>query len=489
VVENVYKIGRWGMNPLLSGFRQILSGCLVFTLGVSISTPLIYPNTADQIHSAGKTNFSIMDVENSALPPEIEAVMPALPMAGDPPEAYDDSLTVLEGGTATTLDGGASSVLTNDFEDDIYETLTASIDTPPANGNLTLNTEGTFSYTHYGTETTTDSFIYIASDGVLTDTATVNIDITPVNDPPVANNDSIAVLEGGFTTKLVSGATSVQANDIDPDSTLNITLSMDVSHGTLTLNPDGTFRYQHNGSESIIDYFNYNASDGEYTDTTEVSIVITPVNDAPVAEHDTYNTLKDTRLYVKAPGLLANDSDVEADPLFANLATDVSRGELTLNGNGSIAYDPPKDFIGTVQFTYQAFDGELLSNVVTATITVLEKDDEPPTISWMSPYIKEGEYADVVTQIFPLEVDVLDNVEVEVVNFKRWEPSLGENGDWIFLGSVSSAPFRLDLDTSTINLGFNQITAEAYDTSGNYAESYIFLRRWQGLIYLPAVSR
>jgi hypothetical protein len=107
----------------------------------------------------------------------------------------------------------------------------------------------------------------------------------------------------------------------------------------------------------------------------------------------------------------------------------------------------------------------------------------------MSPHIEEHGYIDVGTRVYPLEVDVSDNVEVEVVNFRRWDPTVEPSGDWVFLGSVSSPPFRLDLDTSTLHLGFNQITAEAYDTSGNYSESYIFLKRWGGLVYLPLVSR
>ena len=166
--------------------------------------------------------------------------------------------------------------------------------------------------------------------------------------------------------------------------------------------------------------------------------------------------------------------------------SDVSRGSLELKNNGSFTYTPPQDYIGTASFTYKAYDGELYSNVATVTITVGE-DDEPPTISWLSPSIDEDAWIDVGTQIYPLEVKVLDNVEVAVVNFRRWEPSVGSNGDWVYLGSVSS-PFRLDLDTSTINLGFNQITAEAFDSSSNFSELNIFLSEVGGLIHMPVVS-
>jgi len=296
---------------------------------------------------------------------------------------------VLEGGTATELDGGDDSVLDNDFEDDIYELLTASIDTPPANGFLTLNLEGTFSYTHNGTETTTDSFIYEASDGDLTDTATVNITITPVNDPPSVMEDSFIALE-------------------------------------------------------------------------------------------------DTKLSVEAPGVLANDSDAEGDPLSASLFPESTHDELTLKPDGSFSYIPPQDFIGNVQFFYRASDSVDYSNIVTLTIKVLDVDEEPPFISWVSPAIGEDNWIDIGNQIIPLEVEVVDNVEVAEVNFRRWEPSIRE---WVDIGSVSSAPFRFYLDTSTLNIGFNQVTAEAIDTTGNHSEVFIFLRRWGGLVYLPVVFR
>ena len=574
------------MNPYIYAFRNILSVGLVFTMGVSFSTPLVVPISADLNVTPVQYNNTIMGLENSALPPDIGSVMPALPMAGDPPIAYDDSLTVLEGGTATDLDGDDIGVLDNDFEDDIYEYLTASIDTPPTNGNLTLILNGTFIYTHNGTETTTDSFIYEASDGDLTDTAMVNITIKPVNDPPMAYDDSLTVSEGGtanvldslhtsvlfndldpdsiptvtvdiyptyssffnldstgtftythdgsenhadsFTyiasdgeytdtavvtisvtnqndkpvaipesaivdeggtvTVLVGGATSVLDNDSDPDSgdTLTATVDNYPEFGSLTLKTDGSFSYTHDDSENHTDSFLYVVSDGQLADFADVTITINPVNDPPSVMEDSFIALEDTKLSVEAPGVLANDSDAEGDPLSASLFPESTHDELTLNLDGSFSYIPPQDFIGNVQFFYRASDSVDYSNIVTLTINVLDVDEEPPFISWVSPAIGEDNWIDIGTQIIPLEVEVVDNVEVAEVNFRRWEPSIQE---WVDIGSVSSAPFRFYLDTSTLNIGFNQVTAEAIDTTGNHSEVYIFLRRWGGLVYLPVVFR
>ena len=172
------------------------------------------------------------------------------------PVALADSITVAEGGTSTVLVGGATSVLANDSDVD-GDTLNATLVTGPLNGTLTLNANGTFSYTHNGSETNSDSFTYKVNDGTLDgNTVTVTINVTPVNDAPVAVADSIAVAEGGTSTILVSGTTSVLANDSDAEgSPLTAILVSSVSHGTLTLNPDGTFSYTHDGSETTSDSF------------------------------------------------------------------------------------------------------------------------------------------------------------------------------------------------------------------------------------------
>jgi hypothetical protein len=101
-----------------------------------------------------------------------------------------------------------------------------------------------------------------------------------------------------------------------------------------------------------------------------VTITVNPVNDAPVAVDDAYGVDEDTTLNVAAPGVLANDSDVDGDPLTAVKVSDVSSGTLTLNANGSFSYEPNPDFNGIDSFTYQAHDGTDYSENATVIITV-----------------------------------------------------------------------------------------------------------------------
>src|SRR6185312_9142966 len=143
-------------------------------------------------------------------------------------------------------------------------------------------------------------------------------------------------------------------------------------HGTLTLNTDGSFSYLPALNFNGIDTFTYKATDGQaQSGIATATITVTPVNDAPVAANDdNYTTPEDTQLTVIAPGVLANDSDVDGDPLSTILVTGPSHGTLTLNGDGSFSYMPALNFNGIDTFTYRATDGQAQSGIARATITV-----------------------------------------------------------------------------------------------------------------------
>src|SRR5207249_2166343 len=108
-----------------------------------------------------------------------------------------------------------------------------------------------------------------------------------------------------------------------------------------------------------------------------VNITVIPVNDPPVAVNDSYSTNQNTTLTVAAPGVLANDSDVDGDTLTAILVTGPSHGTATLNSNGSFTYTPATNYNGPDSFTYMANDGMANSNIATVSITVIPVNDAP----------------------------------------------------------------------------------------------------------------
>lgn len=103
----------------------------------------------------------------------------------------------------------------------------------------------------------------------------------------------------------------------------------------------------------------------------------TGCNTAPVANSDSYATSKDTSLTVPPPGVLANDTDAESNPLTALLLAGPSNGSVTLNANGSFTYTPNANFNGTDTFTYKANDGTTDSAAATVAVTVNSVNDSP----------------------------------------------------------------------------------------------------------------
>ncbi|MCG7880308.1 MAG: Ig-like domain-containing protein [Candidatus Thiodiazotropha endolucinida] len=342
-------------------------------------------------------SFTYRVTDNDGQTADATVTINVTPVSDATPVANADSITVAEGATATTLVGGSSTVLNNDTG--LGDTpVTVSLVTDVTNGSLTLNGDGTFSYTHDGSENFTDSFTYRVTDndGQTAD-ATVTINVTPVSDAtPVANADSITVAEGTTATTLVGGSSTVLDNDTGlGDTPVTVSLVTDVTNGSLTLNGDGTFSYTHDGSENFTDSFTYRVTDndGETADAT-VTINVTPVSDAtPVANADSITVAEGgtiTTLVGGSSTVLNNDTGLGDTPVTVSLVTDVTNGSLTLNGDGTFSYthDGSENF--TDSFTYRVTDNDGQTADATVTINITPVSDQTPVANADSITVAEG---------------------------------------------------------------------------------------------------
>ena len=322
------------------------------------------------------------------------------------PQAGADSYTVAEGNTLTV---SAPGVLAND-SDAQGDPLAASLVTGPTHGTLTLQSDGSFIYTHDGSETVSDTFVYEARDsGGASDPSTVRITVTPVNDAPLAADDAYSM--GALDLVLVVPAPGVLANDSDAEGDpLTASLARGPSRGTVILQPDGSFVYTAVPAlEDFTDTFTYRAHDGA-ADSEEATVSIsvaaanplanpsptpspaptltptssppppstptpteteanrpaltptptssppppstptptsTPANSAPLARDDGYSMSRtDPALAIAAPGVLGNDSDADGDALTVTLVSGPSRGTVILQPDGSFVYTPLPSLTG-----------------------------------------------------------------------------------------------------------------------------------------------
>ncbi|MBI3562206.1 MAG: tandem-95 repeat protein [Gammaproteobacteria bacterium] len=243
--------------------------------GVNVDGSVSYTPSANY-SGADSFSYRVSDLAGNSSNPATVSI--TVSPVNDAPVAGNDAYSVVGG---TTLSVAAAGVLSNDTDIDSAG-LSAIVSTAPNQGSLTLNTNGSFSYIPSVGYVGTDSFSYVASDGVTSSNpATVTITVTapPVaNKTPVANPDSASVKKNTRTTAY-NVTITVLANDTDADGTLNpasVKITRTPSKGTLVVNADGTVKYTPAAGKSGSDSFTYTVKDnvGAVSNKASVSISI-----------------------------------------------------------------------------------------------------------------------------------------------------------------------------------------------------------------------
>lgn len=274
---------------------------------------------------------------------------------------------------SATTDEDTSKSITLAASDVDGDALTFAVVNGPQHGMLS-GSGTTRTYLPSGNYAGPDSFTFRASDG-LANSATVAVTITvlPVNDVPVAANQSVTIQED------TARDLQLIARDAEGDA-LTYSVLSGPAHGTLggTL-PNLTYTpaLNYTGPDS----FTFRTKDAlAFSGTATISITVTPVNDAPTALADAFTVNEDATLTVATPGVLANDTDIEGTALSAVRIAGPAHGSLTFSTAGGFTYVPAADYHGSDQFTYQASDGALQSSAVTVTLTIASVPDAPIAI-------------------------------------------------------------------------------------------------------------
>jgi protocatechuate 3,4-dioxygenase beta subunit len=265
--------------------------------------------------------------------------------------------------TVTTAEDTAIAVTLSATDAD-SDALTFTITAQPQRGTLS-GSPPELTYTPASSFNGEDSFAYKANDGLLDSSeATVTITVTAVNDAPVANGLSATTTEDAAVSITLTGF------DAEGDP-LTYTVVTQPAHGALSGSaPDLVFTPFANYHGD--DLFTFKVSDGTLeSDVATVSISITAVNDAPVAENQSITVDSGS-----SKAITLSASDVDGDPLSYFVVTEPQHGFL-LGTPPEVTYTPEAGFAGTDAFTFQASDGALASNTATVSITVIRTNGAP----------------------------------------------------------------------------------------------------------------
>ncbi|WP_038867462.1 tandem-95 repeat protein [Vibrio jasicida] len=291
----------------------------------------------------------------------------------DLPQPEDQAFTIGEDGVLTFTDQDLLDGATDIDGDDLsVEGVTYT----GADGVLTDNGDGTYSFAPNENFNGDVNFTFDVSDGTDTVTANIDVTVTPENDPPVAGSTSYTVHEDNSIT-ISDEQLLANSSDIEGDVAIS-SVSYSGNDGVLEINGDGTYTFSPNEN------FNGDVSldvvvvdeDGA-VDTTTAGITVLEVNDPPIAGTTSYTIDEDEVITISAEQLLANSSDIEGEVALDSVSYSGSEGIFTDNGDGTFSFAPNQNFNGEVNLDVVVVDEDGATASTTANIDVLPINDAP----------------------------------------------------------------------------------------------------------------
>ncbi|HHF2969047.1 TPA: tandem-95 repeat protein, partial [Vibrio alginolyticus] len=234
-----------------------------------------------------------------------------------------DKATVVED-TATII-----KVLDNDTFEGDDKVVSLDTNNGPANGTVSVNPDGSVTYTPNDNYHGTDSFTYIVTSGGVSESTTVSVDVTPVNDAPVAKDDTAITDEDTpVTIDVLPNDTDIDGEklSIESASVPKEQGTVEVVDGKLVFTPAENF----NGDAEIT----YIVTDGELTDEAKVTVTVNPVNDAPTIKVDAVESITEDAVNTDTvvATLTVRDTDTPEDQLTVSLENN-SNGYFVLVGD------------------------------------------------------------------------------------------------------------------------------------------------------------
>ncbi len=307
-LNDAFKDSDSALNFSVSGNSNVL---VSIENGIATITP-----TADWNGSETLT-FTATDPSGESVSQRVDfTVAPVADIVADKATVVEDTSTVIK-------------VLGNDTFEGDGKVVSLDTNNGPANGTVSVNPDGSVTYTPNDNYHGADSFTYIVTSGGVSESTTVNVDVTPVNDAPVAKDDIATTQEDtAVTIDVLPNDTDVDGDklSIESASVPKEQGTVEVVNGKLVFTPAENF----NGDAEII----YTVTDGQLADEAKVTVTVNPVNDAPTIKVDAVESITEDAVNTDTvvATLTVRDTDTPEDQLTVSLENN-SNGYFVLVGN------------------------------------------------------------------------------------------------------------------------------------------------------------
>ena len=369
------------------------------------------------------------------------------PVASASVRSVDEDGAVFGTVRATDVDGSADNL--------VYSVEAGD---GPSNGTVNMDADGAYIYNPTANFNGTDSFTYTVTDANgASDTQVVTINVTPVDDAPVA--------EDTFDEQIQEGEFAVGqfvATDIDSDPAL-IEYTLDKAVAGLTLEADGAASfdagdpaYEHlSAGETLVIETTYTVTSNGLTDKGSITITITGTNDDPVASLAFATVAEDGSV---SGTVVATDVDNASEDLVYSVeaGNGPANGTLSMDADGTYTYTPDADFNGTDEFTYTVTDPDGGQATAVAAITVTAVDDAPVASDATT---SVNEDATISGQLVASDVDNDDAAIVYTLDTNVAGLTLNADGSWDFDASNS--------EYQSLAAGETQVVSTTYTATSN----------------------
>ncbi|EPT1632962.1 tandem-95 repeat protein [Vibrio parahaemolyticus] len=284
---------------------------------VSIENGIVTISPTADWNGSETLTFTATDPSGESVSQTVDfTVAPVADIVADKATVVEDTPTIIK-------------VLGNDTFEGDDKVVSLDTNNGPANGTVSLNPDSSVTYTPNDNYHGTDSFIYIVTSGGVSESTTVNVDVTPVNDAPVAKDDIATTQEDtAVTIDVLPNDTDVDGDklSIESASVPKEQGTVEVVNGKLVFTPAENF----NGDAEIT----YTVTDGQLTDEAKVTVTVNPVNDAPTIKVDAVESITEDAVSIDTvvAALTVRDTDTPEDQLAVSLENN-SNGYFVLVGD------------------------------------------------------------------------------------------------------------------------------------------------------------